>query len=220
MHLIRIATVEIAHETPQGVIATPHPIGIDNMCAVAEIQAGLLVHAVEHVHTLPSPHHVVLGNNDDIRVAQLAEVFTGLERVRIHQRGIVPRTLRLGALVGTLYLDVVFPALRISREHVEPDAASLKALDRILGLRLDHLQVLLADDDLQDKLDALRRVLKAFRHEGVVHEPEVLDQRKVLRLHDVRRAPRPLLAEGGRFAPARMYCLLHIVSFRPRTPCP
>ena len=45
---------------------------------------------------------------------------------------------------------------------------------------------------------------------GVVHEPEVLDQRKTLRIHDVRRAPRPRLAGGGHFPSAVMLCLRHV----------
>ena len=68
-------------------------------------------------------HHIVLGDEDDIRIAELADVLAGLERVRVHQRGIVSRALRLRTSVGALYFDVVFPALRIPREHVEADAA-------------------------------------------------------------------------------------------------
>ena len=109
--------------------------------------------------------------------------------------------------------SVVFPSLGIPREHVEPDAAPLKALDRILGLRLDDLQVLLAEDDPQHQLDALRRVLEALRHEGVVHKPEVLDQGKVLRIHGMRRASRRLVGGGLTRVPRSALNLsCHVVS--------
>ena len=69
---------------------------------------------------------------------------------------------------------------------------------------------------LQNQLNALRRVLKALRHEGVVHESEAFYLREILRIHDVRRAPRPRLSEGGRFPSARMYSLRHVFLFSAR----
>ena len=176
--------------------------------------------AIYLINLATSTHDVVLGDEDDIRIAQRADVPAGLERVRVHQRGIVPRAPRLRALVGALYLDVVFPALRIPGEHVEPDAAPLEALDRILRLRLYDLQVLFAQNDLQHQLDAFRRVLKALRHEVLVHEPEALDLREILRFHNRCRTPRPRLADDGlsRFLPSRLNTFRHISSYPHHSP--
>ena len=181
-----------------GGISPRRTVHVDDVCAVAKGLARQLPYrAVNLVNFLPAAHHVCLGDEDDIRVAQLADVFARLERIRVHQRGVVPRPPRLRAFVGALDLDVVLPALRIPSEDVEADAAPLEALDRVLGLRLYDLQILLAEDDLQNQLDALRSVLKALRHEVVVHKPEALDLREVFRLHHVCRTPRPRLADDG-----------------------
>ena len=155
-------------------------------------------------------------DEDHIRVAQLSEILTGIKRVRVHQRGVVPRPSRLRAVVGTLNLYVVFPALGIPREHVETNAAPLEALDGIFGLRLDNLQVFLADDDPQHQLYALRRVLEAFRHEVVVHEPEVVYQGKIFRIHHVCRTPRRRLSDDGpgRFTRFALHTFRHVTSFR------
>ncbi len=185
-------------------------VHIDYVSSVTKPISVRLFNPQIRVYVLSSSHHVVLGDEDDVGIAQLVKVLAGFERVRVQQRGVVPRALRLRALVGPLDLNVVFLAFGIPCEHVEANAAPLKALYRVLGLRLDNLQILLAEDDLQNQLDALRRVFKALRHEGVVHEPEVLDQRKTLRIHDVRRAPRPRLAGGGHFPSAVMLCLRHV----------
>ena len=155
-------------------------------------------------------------DEDHIRVAQHSEILTGIKRIRVHQRGVVSRPPRLRAVVGTLNLYVVFPAFGIPCEHVETNAAPLEALDRVLGLRLDDLQVLLAEYDPQHQLYALRRVLKALRHEVVVHEPEVFEQGKALWIHHVCRPPRPRLSGDGldRFVRFAMHTLRHVVSFQ------
>ena len=163
IHFIRIATQQIVNQLAYSGITFRHAVYINNVRTISKSLAIQLPYrAVNLVYRLASTHHVVLGDEDDVGVAQLAKVLARLERVRVHQRGVVPSPLRLRAIVRALDFDVIFPALGIPREHVETNAATLKALNRVFGLRLDYLQVLLAKYDPQYQLNALRRVFKAL----------------------------------------------------------
>ena len=64
--------------------------------------------------------------------------------------------------------------------------------------------------------DTLRSVLKAFRHEVVVHEPEIFKQGKALRVHRGCRPPRHRLSNDGldRFARSALHTFYHVVLFR------
>ena len=139
--------------------ASRRAVHVDDMRSIAQKFSRAVLSSTVRICIFIATYHVVLGDENDIRVVQLAEILAGLERVRIHKRGIIPRPFRLRAMVGALNLDVVFPTLGIPRENIETDTAPLKVLDRIFGLGLDDLQIFLAKDNPQYQLDAFRRVL-------------------------------------------------------------
>ncbi len=183
MHFRRVAALQVMHQLAYLCFASRRSVHVDDVSTVVQDVTRRSLCSIIHIHFLPSLHHVVLGDEDDIRVAEFSKVLAGYERVRVHQRRIVSRPSRFRTAIRTLDLYVVFSAFGIPREHVEPDTSPLEALDWILGLRLDDLQVFLSDDYPQYQLNALKRVLQALRHEVVVHEPEILEQCEALRVH-------------------------------------
>ena len=73
-------------------------------------------------------------------------------------------------------------------------------------------------------ISAASRAFKELRHEVIVHEPEVLDQREIFRLHHGCKTPSPRLAgDGFDSIPIAFMCgLRHVIlsrfSFRDATP--
>ena len=115
MHLRHVAALEVMHQFADIRRASRRSVHVDDMRSVTENLSRLLLDSLIDINILTVSHHIVLGNEDDVCVTQLAEVLAGLERVRIHQRGVVPRPLRLRAVVGTLDFDIVFPVLTAFR---------------------------------------------------------------------------------------------------------
>ena len=108
----------------------------------------------------------------------------------------MPCAARVSALVGTLHLNVVLPALCITHENIEDDGTPEDIWHILLRVHFKDNELRVVQDDPQNPFHAGRAVLQTGMEERVVHETELCNVIEhlfsLLFLHTTVR-PLPLL---------------------------
>ena len=142
-------------------------IDIDDMASVVKRLIRSVNSALDVVDRLPALQYICLCNKDYLGLRQAIVVLSCLQRRRIHDAPIVTSTPPCRAARRTLDLDVEF--LSVGKcMNVQTNAVSVEVLNGILRYDSRRMEVWIVQDNLDDKVNTCKIVLKDNRHKRIV----------------------------------------------------
>ena len=181
VHILGIGAVEVVHQPANVRIAPVFAVYIKDMLSVVKGLAGEQVHPFHRVDRFPQAVDVLFHDKYGIGVRQFPELLAGGQVLHIHDAGVVPCPVGVGAFVSPLYLQVIFFPGGVGPVGVQAKGARPRQpLHVLLGLAIGDDQVRLAGDDAQHQLCQGDVVLEETAHKVVVDGPQATQPLQVL----------------------------------------
>ena len=165
---------EILHQAPERRVVLAVAVDVDDMRTVTEVALQLANRAVDMVKRQPRAERVMLRDEDDVRLRQLAHRRALGQHAAIEHAAVVPRPPRDRPLARALHLAVIELPRRIHCKNVEPDAAPVEVLHTLLRRDALHLDIISRKDEPQDEIHTGNVPVETGGEKGIVDETKLL----------------------------------------------